>query len=121
MVGVQVFNPETLDSEWPQAAGSADSNEPAHHNDAWLKPSVEGLRFRFGTDPPVTAYIRVLLRAIYNHNIFIIQLLLRGGSTQGLGLRVSSLKDSALVVASRNSSKLLPRKPQTLSRGNLSP
>ena len=68
MVGVQVFNPETLDSEWPQAAGSADSNEPAHHNDAWHK-----------LPPPVTVYIRVLLRAIYNQNILIIQLLLRGG------------------------------------------
>ena len=30
----------------------------------------------------------VLLRAIYNHFIHIIQLLLGGGSTQGLGFRV---------------------------------
>ena len=44
-----------------------------------------GLRFFFWVlPPPVTVYIRVLLRAIYNHIIVIIQLLLRGGSTEGL-------------------------------------
>ena len=32
---------------------------------------------------PVTVYIRGLLRAIYNHIIVFIQLLLGGGSTQG--------------------------------------
>ena len=36
--------------------------------------------------PPVTVYIRVLLRFIYTHIIDIIQLVLGGGSTQGLWL-----------------------------------
>ena len=35
--------------------------------------------------PPVTVYIRVLLKAICKHIISIIQLLLGGGSTQGMG------------------------------------
>ena len=51
---------------------------------------LEILGFRVGYCPhPVTVYIGgVPLRAIYNHNIVIIQLLLRGGSTEGLGFRV---------------------------------
>ena len=66
--------------------------------------SVLDLGFELGTaPPPVTVYIilGVLLRAIYNHVIIIIQLFLRWGSTQGLkcwdsgswvsGLRVSDL------------------------------
>ena len=44
--------------------------------------------FRFGTAPTQKqSILGVLLRAIYNHIILIIQLLLRGGSTQGLGCR----------------------------------
>ena len=44
---------------------------------------------RLGTAPPQQqSILGVLLRAIYNHSIIIIQLLLRGGSTQGLGFRL---------------------------------
>ena len=50
------------------------------------------LGFRLCTAPPVTFHIRVLSRAIYNHIITILQLLLRGGSTEGLGFRVSPYK-----------------------------
>ena len=53
---------------------------------AWV--TSKGLMFYFGYCPhPVTVYIRVLVRAIYNHIILIIQLLLRGGSTEVLLLR----------------------------------
>ena len=49
------------------------------------------LGFRLGTapPPPVTVYIRGPIKGyIYNHNIVIIQLSLRGGSTEGLGLNL---------------------------------
>ena len=54
------------------------------------------LGFRLGTAPPplsnsLESILGVLLRAIYNDIISIIQLLLRGCSTQGLGFRVSGL------------------------------
>ena len=35
---------------------------------------------------PITAYNRVVLRAIYSHTINIFQLLLGGSRTQGIGL-----------------------------------
>ena len=38
---------------------------------------IQGLGFRSGT------ILGVLMRAIYNHIIFLVQLLLRGGNTQG--------------------------------------
>ena len=49
-------------------------------------PMPDSKGFRLGT-----AISGVLLRAIYNHNIFISQLLLTGDSTQGLGV-VSSFR-----------------------------
>ena len=42
---------------------------------------------RLGTAPPQQqSILGVLLRAIYNHFMFIIQLLLSGGSTQQIGV-----------------------------------
>ena len=49
---------------------------------------VRDLRFRLGTAPTQQqSILGVLLGVIYNQILIIIQLLLRGGSTQGLGLR----------------------------------
>ena len=52
------------------------------------RPHVFKLRAHIGYCPhPETVYIRVLLRAIHNPIISIIQLLLRGDSTQGIYLQ----------------------------------
>ena len=48
--------------------------------------NIGRLGSRLGTAPPVTVYIRGPIKGyIYNHIMIIIQLLLSGGSTQGLG------------------------------------
>ena len=53
--------------------------------------AVKNLRCKSGARfPPST-----VLRAIYNHIRIIIQLLLRGGSTQGLGCRGLGLRPKA--------------------------
>ena len=44
--------------------------------------NVGALTLNLGYCPPVQSILGDLLRAIYNHSIIVIQLLLRGGSTQ---------------------------------------
>ena len=58
-----------------------------HPSNGWEQPKQAGWEFRLGTAPTQSqSILRVLLRAIYSHIIIFIQLLLRGGSTEGLGL-----------------------------------
>ena len=50
------------------------------------------LGFRFSTAPTqYQSILGVLFRAIYNHTIIIIQLLVRGAVPKGLGFRVEDL------------------------------
>ena len=60
---------------------------------------TRGLRPRAWVQPPPPQYqsiLGVLIRAIYNHIIVIIQLLLRGGSTQPGALRLLWIRLRAL-------------------------
>ena len=54
----------------------------------WRFPKIRVLGFGLGTAPSQQqSVLGVLLRAIYNHIIIGIQLLLKGGSTEGVGFQ----------------------------------